>query len=384
MPSFKLPSLPSFSMPGMPSFSSALIGVDIGTSSVKLVQLAPQGKDHWVLQAYAVQDLSDEAVEEIDADLRPAVVGLALKKAFKASKARGRKVVTAVSGEAVIVRYVKLPFMTPAELKNVISYEAEQHIPLPIDQVILDHHILGVLEEENQKKLEVLLVAAKTEMVDERLNLLKAARLKPSVIDVDSFAMENAYLANYGIEKGQTVALVNIGAKTTTINVIEDGISHLTRDFAVAGNQFTKQMQTEMILGFPQAEELKRQQGQVAVESDEMLLTSMPDKDDRSMAISEAVTPVLNKMLSEFRRSFDFYENSIKKRPISKVILSGGGARLKNIEKFFADKLGVPTEIVDPFKRIDIAKGLDAEGIRAMAPTLMVCIGLALRRSSRL
>src|ERR1700722_3883055 len=221
MPSFKMPSF------SLPSFSSALIGVDIGTSSVKLVQLAPQGKDHWVLQACAVQDLSDEAVEEIDADLRPAVIGLALKKALKASKTRGRKVVTAVSGEAVIVRYVKLPFMTPAELKNVISYEAEQHIPLPIDQVILDHHILGVLDEENQKKLEVLLVAAKTEMVDERLSLLKAARLKPTVIDVDSFAMENAYLANYGVEKGQTVALVNIGAKTTTINVTEDGVSPL-------------------------------------------------------------------------------------------------------------------------------------------------------------
>src|SRR5665213_1698527 len=200
------------------SFSAPLIGVDIGTSSVKLVQVVPNGKDRWVLQSYAIQDLSDEAVEEIDADLRPAVVGLALKKAFKASKMKGRHVVTAVSGDAVIVRYVKLPFMTPAELKNVISYEAEQHIPLPIDQVVLDHHILGTVEEDNQKKLEVLLVAAKSEMVDEHLSLLKAARLKPAVIDVDSFAMENAYLANYGVEKGQTVALVNIGAKTTTIN----------------------------------------------------------------------------------------------------------------------------------------------------------------------
>lgn len=365
-------------------FSSPLIGLDIGTSSVKLVQLLPKGKDHWVLQACAVQDLSEEAVEEIDADLRPAVVSLALKKAFKAGKIKSRSVVTAVSGDAVIVRYVKLPFMSPAELKNVISYEAEQHIPLPIDQVVLDHHILGTLEEDGQKKLEVLLVAAKAEMVDEHLAILKAARLKPRIIDVDSFAMENAYLANYGVEKGQTVALVNIGAKTTTINVVEDGVSHLTRDFAVAGNQFTKQMQVEMSLGFSAAEELKRQQGQVAIESDEMLLTRMPDKDDRSMAISEAVTPVLSKMLSEFRRSFDFYENSIKKRPVSKVLLCGGGARLKNIEKFFADKLGVPTEIADPFKRIEIAKGLDAEGIRASAPALMVGIGLALRRGSKL
>jgi type IV pilus assembly protein PilM len=309
------------------------------------------------------------------------VVGEALKKIFKSSKASGRRVVTAVSGDAVIVRYVKLPFMSPEELNNVISYEAEQHIPLPIDQVILDHHVLGEIEEENQKKLEVLLVAAKDEMIEEHLKVLKAAHLKPAVIDVDSFAMENAYLANYGEEKGETVALVNIGAKTTTINVIEDGISHLTRDFSVAGNQFTKQMQTEMNLGFSQAEELKRQQGQVAVESDEILLTRMPDKDDRSMAISEAVTPVLNKMLSEFRRSFDFYENSIKKRPISKVVLSGGGARLKNIEKFFADKLGVPTEIADPFRKVDIPKNFDQDYIRAAAPALMVAMGLALRKS---
>jgi type IV pilus assembly protein PilM len=361
-------------------FSSSLIGLDIGSSSIKLVQLKPSGKDRWVLQAYAVQNLSEEAVEEIDPDLRPAVVAEALKKVFKASRASGRRVVTAVSGDAVIVRYIKLPFMTKDELKNVISYEAEQHIPLPIDQVVLDHHILGEIEEDNQKKLEVLLVAAKDEMVEDHLKMLKSAKLKPAVIDVDSFAMENAYLANYGQEQGETVALVNIGAKTTTINVVEDGISHLTRDFSVAGNQFTKQMQTEMNLGFSQAEELKRQQGQVAVESDEILLTRMPDKDDRSMAISEAVTPVLNKMLSEFRRSFDFYENSIKKRPISKVVLSGGGARLKNIEKFFADKLGVPTEIADPFRKIDIPKGMDVDALKALSPALMVSVGLALRR----
>jgi type IV pilus assembly protein PilM len=362
-------------------FVSPLIGLDIGTSSVKLVQLTPKGKDHWTLHACAVQDLSAEAVEEIDSELRPAVVAETVRKALKDSRAVGKRVVSAVSGDAVIVRYVKLPFMDLKELGNVISYEAEQHIPLPVDQVVLDYHVLGTVEEENQKKLEILLVAAKHEMIDEHLAMLAGAKLKPSVVDVDSFAMENAYLANYGVEKGETVALVNIGAKITTINIIEEGVSHLTRDFLVAGNQFTKQMQSELSLGFAQAEELKRQQGQVAVESDEILLTRMPDKDDRSMAISEAVTPVLNKMLSEFRRSFDFYENSIKKRPVSKVVLCGGGARLKNIEKFFADKLGIPTEIGDPFKRIEIPKGLDAEGLRALGPALMVGVGLALRRS---
>ena len=360
-------------------FSKNVVGLDIGSNSFKLVQLKSTSKG-WQLVKYAIQEVSGEAVEELDPDLKETVLSEGLKKLFKARKVSNKRVATAVSGDSVIVRYVKLPFMTEEELRNVISYEAEQHIPLPIDQVVVDFHILGEAADEKEKKLEVLLVAAKEELIDQHIRILKLAGLKPAVIDVDSFAMENAYLANYGEEKGETVALVNIGAKTTTINVIEDGVSHLTRDFSVAGNQFTKQMQTEMNLGFSQAEELKRQQGQVAVESDEILLTRMPDKDDRSMAISEAVTPVLNKMLSEFRRSFDFYENSIKKRPISKVILSGGGARLKNIEKFFADKLGVPTEIADPFRHVDIPKSFDPDLIRAAAPALMVAVGLALRK----
>lgn len=360
-------------------FSSSLIGLDIGTQSVKMVQLKPAGKG-WQLVNYGIQELSDEAVEDIDPDLKPSVVAEALKKLYKASKVSGSNVVTAVSGDAVIVRYIKVPFMTKDEVSNVISYEAEQHIPLPIDQVVIDFHILGEIDEDNQKKLEVLLVAAKEEFVDEHIKMLKSAKLNPVTIDVDSFAMENAWEFNYGDEKGETVALVNIGAKTTTVNVVEDGVSHLTRDFAVAGNQFTKEIQKEFNLTFAQAEELKRQQGQVNVESDEILLTRMPDKDDRSMRVSESVTPVLNKMLSEFRRSFDFYENSIKRRPVSKVVLSGGGARLRNIEKFFADKLGLPVEVGNPFKRIDVAKGLDAEAVQAAAPSLMVSVGLAMRR----
>jgi type IV pilus assembly protein PilM len=361
-------------------FSSPLVGLDIGSSSIKMVQLKPSGKSY-VLTNYAVHEISEEAVEDIDPDLKPGVIAAGLKKLFKEKRISSKNVVTAVSGDAVIVRYIKLPFMTRDELKKIIGFEAEQHIPIPIDQVVIDFHVLGEVEEDNQKKLEILLIAAKEEMVDDHVSILKNAKLKSKVIDVDSFAMENAYEQNYGIEPGQTVALINIGAKTTTINVIEDGVSHLTRDFSVAGNQFTKEIQREFNLGFAQAEELKRQQGAVTIESDEIMLTRMPDKDDRSMRISEAVIPVLNKLLSEFRRSFDFYENSIKKRPISKVVLSGGGARLKNIDKFFADKLGVPTEIGDPFKTIEISRNVDQDALRAQAPALMVGLGLALRKA---
>lgn len=362
-------------------FGGKIVGLDIGSNAIKMVLLKKSGKALHLLN-YAIQPVSEEAVEDIDPDMRQSVVSESLKKLFKAAKVSPSKVVTAVSGDAVIVRYIKLPFMTEDELRNVISYEAEQHIPLSIDQVIIDFHILGEIEEDNQKKLEVLLVAAKDEFIDEHVALLKAAKLKPAAIDVDSFAMENAYLSANPEEAGETVALINIGAKITTINVIEDGVSHLTRDFSVAGNQFTKEIQREFNLSFAQAEELKQQQGQITIESDEITLTRMPDKDDRSARISEAVTPVLNKMLSEFRRSFDFYENSIKKRPITKVVLSGGGAKLKNIEKFLSDKLGLPCVVANPFENVTISnKNIDEDDLKDNAPMLAVSFGLALRKA---
>lgn len=360
-------------------FSKTLVGLDIGSNSIKMVQLRESGKSYHLVN-YCVQSVSSETVEELDPDLKETILSESLKKLFR-EKRVARNVMTAVSGDAVIVRYVKLPFMTEDELRNVISYKAEQHIPLPIDQVVIDFHILGEVQEENQKKLEVLLVAAKEEMIEQHIHLLKVSGLKPELIDVDSFAMENAYEANYGKEPGETVALINLGAKITTINVMEDGISHLTRDFTVAGNQFTKEIQREFNLSFSQAEELKKQQGSIVIESDEITLTRMPDKDDRSVRISEAITPVLNKMLSEIRRSFDFYENSIKKKPITKVILSGGSAKLKNLDRFLSDKLGVPVSVSDPFKTIQTSlKGIDLESLQDAAPMLAVGVGLALRR----
>jgi type IV pilus assembly protein PilM len=362
-------------------FSKNLVGLDIGSNCLKLVQLRESGKA-WHLVHYAIQPVSTDAVEEIDPDLKETVLAEALKKLYKSAKVSNRNVVTAVSGDAVIVRYVKLPFMTEEELRNVISYEAEQHIPLPIEQVVVDFHILGEVQEDNQKKLEVLLVAAKEEMIDQHIRILGAASLKPKVIDVDSFALENSYEANYGKEIGETVALINVGAKITTINVVEDGVSHLTRDFAVAGNQFTKEIQREFNLSFSQAEELKKAQGMVLIESDEISLTRMPDKDDRSSRISEALTPVLNKLLSELKRSFDFYENSIKGRPISKVMLSGGSAKLKNLDRFLADKLGVAVVKADPFRNVIVhLKESELEMLHEDAPMLAVSLGLALRKA---
>ncbi|MCK5219806.1 type IV pilus assembly protein PilM, partial [bacterium] len=296
---------------------------------------------------------------------------------------RTKNVATAISGDSVIVRYVKLPYMSEDELKNVITYEAEQYIPLAIDLVVLDFEILGELEEEGQRKIEVLLVAAKEDIIDQHVDILKRAGLTPIVIDVDTFALENAFDYNFGQAEAETetISLVHIGAKLTTINILENGVSHLTRDVAVAGNNFTREIQREFGISFIQAEELKFRAGEVPIESEDIMQMEMPGKDNESNRIGEAITPVLNKLVAEIQRSFDYYESSIRRGTISRIQLSGGTSRLKKIEKYLADKLNLVVGMNDPFQNISIPeKEFDIGFITARAQMFNVVVGLAMRQ----
>lgn len=360
--------------------SSNLVGLDIGTHSLKVVHLRGSG-DSLFLANLAMGEIPAEVQEEADPDVKHDFIAEAIKKLFKEHNIPSKGVVTAISGEEAIVRYVKLPAMTKEELKNVISYEAEQYIPLSMDQVVLDFEILGEFEEEGQKKIEVLLVAAKSDLVDRHVELVRRAGLHPVIIDVDAFALGNASERSYGKLAGETVSLIHLGAKITTINMLEDGVSHLTRDVAVAGNNFTRELQREFGVGFSEAEELKRNQGQALVEAEDILQINIhADKEDPGQRIGEAVTPVLNKLLAEIRRSFDYYETTIRRKPISRILLSGGTSRLKNLDKYLAEKLNLPVELNDPFKNILTEdKKFDQEYITANAQLFNISLGLALR-----
>ncbi len=358
-----------------------LLGLDIGNHAIKAVLLKSRG-DVLSLVNLARLELPSEAQEESDPDTKLDLVVEGIKQLLKEHDIRTKDVVTSISGDDAIVRYVKLPFMNEEELRNVINYEAEQYIPLSIDQVVLDFQVLGELEEEGQKKLEVLLAAAKEETVDRQVALLHRAGLNPVVIDIDSFALGNAFERNYGKLEGETVSLINVGAKLTTINILEDGISHLTRDVAVAGNNFTREIQREFSLSFAEAESLKREQGQAQVESEDLLQIEGSDQDNRTARIGEAITPVLNKLLAEIRRSFDYYESSIRKKAVSRILLSGGTAHLKNLEKYLAEKMNVPVELNDPFKQVQVAeRKFDLDFIREHAQEFNVGLGLALRQT---
>ncbi|MCK5241688.1 type IV pilus assembly protein PilM [bacterium] len=360
--------------------SRKLIGLDIGSHTVKVVQLQKKG-ERQRLESLASMQIASEIQEEADPALRNEMLAEAIKSVLKENKITCKNVVSSIAGDSVIVRYVKLPLMSEEELKNVISLEAEQYIPLAIDQVVLDFFILGEVEEEGIQKIEVLLVAAKEEIIDMHVQLLRLVGLNPIAIEVDTFALQNSYKLNYGLNEGETICLINIGAKLTTINVLEDGVTHLTRDVAVAGNNFTREIQREFDITFADAEALKKTDGKVLIESEDIMQMSIPKEDDNAARIGEAITPVLNKLVAEIQRSFDYYESSIRKKSISRIVLSGGSGKLRSLDKYLADKFDMAVEINDPFREIIIPdKEFDHEFIFEQAQKFNIGVGLALRQ----
>lgn len=361
-------------------FSKTIVGLDIGTSSVKLVEVK-NVNGRWRLMASGVSDIPRETLEAKNPEQQRLVVVETIRKTYEKSGIKSKWVATSLLGEAVIIRYVKMPFMTEEELRKSIIKEAEQHIPLGMDQVVLDFQILGEGQEDGQRKIDVLLVAAKIDMVDQHIATLKAAGLSSGVIDVDAFAVQNTYEINRLESNEETVALINVGATWTTINILEGIATQFTRDIPVAGNDFTKEIQKEFNIKFSEAEELKKAHGAISIEEEEFNLSAVSQKDDRVLRMSDVMTPVLNKLLGEIRRSFDYYETQSRKKNVERVILCGGSAKLKNLNRFLAGKLGIPVEHLGTFRNVEINKSVDPEQLGERELSLGVCLGLALRQS---
>ncbi len=333
--------------------STNIAGLDIGSHTVKVVEIkeGPEGRE---LVGFALSEIApgssggEEAVTE------------AIRRVMGESKIETDRVVTAVSGQSVIVRHIELPRMSKEEAKNAIKYEAEQHIPFDIKEVTIDFQMLE--EASDPKKIDVLLVAARNDLIDSHLKLIQAAGLKPVVIDVDSFALVNALEASRG-KKEEAVALVNMGAKLTNINIVRDGTSYFTRDISLAGNNLTKAIQESLDLDVPQAEKLKKEEGEAGGDS----------------PLSNALNPILKDLVSELRLSFDYYENQALERTTNRILFSGGSARLKNLDKFLTEALGIPAEIWNSLDGLGVSSDINKERLTDAVPLLAVGIGLALR-----
>ena len=329
----------------------SLIGLDVGTKAVKAVELTWNGG--LVLTGFGYAELpSPDAVRETVA------------RVFEENEFHTRRVVTSVSGKSVIVRYLTMFKMSPDDLRNAIRYEADKYIPFDVDEVLLDCQPFEApgMSDAGPNEMRVLLVACKRALVDEQLRILAGVGLQPEIVDVDVFAVGNAYeTAVTGMDGDRVRALVDVGAGKTSVNVIRGGASLFTREIHSGGDAFTAAIANRLGLKDGEAEALKRRPGEQA---------------DR---VRGAVTPAVDDLSTEVRLSFEYFENQFD-RGVDEVLVSGGGARLVGLTDALARVLDRPVSPGAPTGDLPIAADrVDVDALREHAGELAVAVGLASR-----
>jgi type IV pilus assembly protein PilM len=339
-----------------------VIGLDIGSSSVKLVELR-EGKNGHKLQHLAISPLPPEAI--VDGGLMDSATIIDTIRDLVTSTTKTRDVVTSVSGHSVIVKKITLPFMTERELRDSINWEAERHIPFDINDVNLDFQILGA-GAENPEMMDVILVAAKKDIINDYISVVMEAGLTPLVVDIDAFALENMVGINYDVDRDDMVAIANVGASVTNITILKNNVSAFTRDVFKGGNQITEEIQRQLHVDYEEAEKLKV--GQKA--------------DSSSQEVVEGVLKAASESLAvEIGNSIDFFQSTGTYQKISRLFLSGGGSKVKDFDVILQQQIGVPVEMVNPFKRIEYSeKDFDLEYLRDIGPVMAVGVGLASRK----
>jgi type IV pilus assembly protein PilM len=342
-----------------------IVGLDIGSSAVKLVEFVPSGSSVR-LERFGYAPLPPEAIVQGSFMNAPAIAS-AIRDACNNSGIKGRDVATSVSGHAVIVKKITLPAQSSEELDETIRWEAEQYIPFDINEVNLDYQIIA--EGSLDGQMDVMLVAAKKDLIDDYQSVVHDAGMTLAVMDVDAFALGNMYEHNYEPSGDSVVALVDIGASVVNINVMNGTIPTFTRDITSGGSQYTEEIQKTLSISFEEAELIKLggKSGDVS-------------KDVVPQEVEEAMREVSENLLGEIQRSLDFYRATTSSAPIQKVLLCGGSARVPGLDRMFQERIEIPVELVDPLKRVDMGAGaVDDQQVRELAPTLGVAVGLAVR-----
>ena len=342
------------------------VGIDIGSSSVKLVHLR-QKKAGYVLQAFGTAPLPPEAIID-GALMNSAAVTHAIETLVSTQKVKTKDVAIGVRGHSVIVKKISLPRMTQDELDESIQWEAEQYIPFEVNDVNIDTQILATADDP-AGQMDVLLVAAKKEMINDYTSVCVEAGLSPAVVDVDAFAVQNAYELSYQLPPTETIVLINAGAAVTNINILADGVTTFTRDVTTGGNVFTEEIQKQLSVSYEEAEALK-----IGGHGDSDAV--VPQEVDR------IVQSVAEQLADEIQRSLDFYAATTPNRSISRIFLSGGTARVTQLVKAIEQRAAVGVELLNPFKGIDIdARRFDEGLISGASTAAAVAVGLALRRA---
>jgi type IV pilus assembly protein PilM len=346
-----------------------LIGLDIGSHSIKLVEIddAKRGR---ILRSFGVIGLPPDAIVE-GAIKEMEVVSTAIKSLFKNLKVKNRNVATSISGFSVIVKKITIPSKGEAELEATIQDEAEQYIPFDINEVNLDFDILSIggesregSEAEAGEQMEVMLVAAKKDVIDDYVSLLQVAGLNPVALDVDAFAVQNAFEISASEPEG-CYALVNVGAEELGINAVRNTVSLFARDSSYGGSQITDAIMSEFDVSFEEAEALK---------------LGGAEAEGKTAKLEEIFKSVVSEWVQEIKRALDFVSSTYPDETIKRILVSGGSCRIPGFRDYLKAETGIAVSELNPFADLIIdEKVFDLKYLAYMAPQAAVAVGLALR-----
>jgi type IV pilus assembly protein PilM len=343
------------------------IGLDIGSSAVKLCVLK-SSKRGLQLQAFDHAPLPPETIVD-GALMNSSVVSDAIMELLQRNKIRQKETALSVSGNTVIIKKITLPLMTQEELEESIQWEAEQYIPFDIKDVYIGHEVVAPRTDQGQ--MDVVLVAAKRDMINDYTSVCHDAGLEPIVVDVDAFCIQNMYEVSSGFHQGETVVLLDIGNNVVTMNVVTDGITMFTRDLSMGGADLTEEIQRQLNITFHEAE-LYKMGGTPGQDADAVL----PHE------VEKIIGEKAEDMAAEIQRSIDFYSATAADSNIDKIVVSGGTAAIPSLVRIISRASGVPAELANPFRNISYEHLYSAEQIRQWAPIAAVAVGLALRRTN--
>jgi len=339
-----------------------LVGLDIGSSSVKAVELSKKGSALQLLNMGFENLQTDTIVDGQIMELNN--VSNVISNIFTEHQIKTPRVAAGVSGHSVIVKNIVLPAMSQEELQESFSWHAEEHIPFDIADVNLDYE----LTSKSSESLHVLMAACKSDKIANVKQAIQLAGKQPVIIDVDAFALQNCYEVNYQPKAGEIVALLNIGAATMNINILNGTRSVFARDASVGGSQYTSLLQKELGLSFEQAEGVKRGR-------------PLPDGIE-ARPIQPIIETVSDILALEVKKTIDFYRATAAEgdTTIQKILLAGGGSKLPGLAEFLSRRFEIPVEVFNPFRQIEVDnKKFDPDYMREIIPEMAVAVGLALR-----
>jgi len=339
-----------------------VFALDIGSHSIKLVELKKRRHDY-KLKSVGIKQIPKETIID-GAIMDPTTLIEAIRALIAETKPSTKFVALSVSGQSVIVKKINVPFMTEEELANAIQWETEQYLPFSIQDVYYDFKILGE-SVDVQGQLDVLLIAAKKELIDDYQTVIRDVGLEPLVVDIDAFALQNMYELNEGIIEDKVIMLANLGATFSNINIIKNGQPLFTRDIGWGGNKVTESLQRSLGITFEDAESIKCGKVSEGINDSE---------------VQEIIRSELENLANDFNKTINFFYNSYPNEVVDKVVLYGGSAQLSGLIDALKDRLGITVEMGNPFKKVVVDNSFWNSGLSNYSIQTAIAVGLAIRR----